>query len=629
MLDVHQRAVVDWPLVLCEESDDDESGSQRQGNRRTLVVKAHAGSGKTTVGCRMLLQHERVIKYLPNATAQYLAFNTSIVAEMTERRRVGLLPRRVNVNTFHAYAKRVLFPSSHAVDTAKLERLVQARVPKVMPGAKGKGKGKSKGKGAAETAAAAAAAAADCPYDFYSVRDLCTEWRLCRPGERTPSVADLEDLVVERNMSRPTIRVTTEERDAVAQVLADDIAEAHRDVYDFSDCLWLPSVDEHFAARLRANAPGFLFIDEAQDLDRVMIAFVTTLCTNKNTMLVVVGDPRQCINMWKGAQPMATLAATLGRERGGPCDELTLRYTYRLPRTGVNFVNRAFPSEEPMLARPGAPYGMLVELDGAPADHNFVTNDVVLARRNIDLLMLGYALLRRRGADRVRVMIKGRDMFATVREELAKLTGLTVGDARASFAERRLKEARAVYARNRHSGDKTNVSQSLANIVDRYAALECIISQSNVDETDLMCTLVQRVHEQAEEQQRAGAEGAPVVSLTTIHAFKGCETDRVFLLNPDVLRVPRSVPPEHWLAEEIRNLRYTAYTRHRHAMFVFLRTPTRGADFDEQVEALRVQASSWYAASKKRKTKTTSRASSSVVAAAAATRGKKKQRLLD
>ena len=65
------------------------------------------------------------------------------------------------------------------------------------------------------------------------------------------------------------------------------------------------------------------------------------------------------------------------------------------------------------------------------------------------------------------------------------------------------------------------------------------------------------------------------VSLCTIHRSKGLQSERVFVLRPDLLPHPRA--KLEWEQDQERNLEYIAYTRSKRELY-FIGSMPKGRD---------------------------------------------------
>lgn len=121
-----------------------------------------------------------------------------------------------------------------------------------------------------------------------------------------------------------------------------------------------------------------MFVDEAQDLSKVQLAFVLG-CVRKGGRLLFVGDPRQAIYGFSGADAYAV-------ERIVDVTKATvlpLSVTYRCPASHVRLANQFAPE---MQVAPGAAQGTVRRISEAVLAAHVKPGDLVLCRVNVPLI---------------------------------------------------------------------------------------------------------------------------------------------------------------------------------------------------------------------------------------------------
>jgi hypothetical protein len=162
-------------------------------------------------------------------------------------------------------------------------------------------------------------------------------------------------------------------------------------VVDFSDMPWLPVM-------LGLDFPpcDVLFVDEAQDLDPCQHALVRRIAGEGR--LVVIGDPRQAIYGFRGAdtRSIETLSGQLSATERG-IKTLPLTMTRRCPRLHIELARTIVADFESL---PEAPAGEVVEF--ADVSATLQPGTMALCRVNAPLVGMCYQLVgdaRERGLD--------------------------------------------------------------------------------------------------------------------------------------------------------------------------------------------------------------------------------------
>lgn len=127
---------------------------------------------------------------------------------------------------------------------------------------------------------------------------------------------------------------------------------------DFDDLLL------HFRDRLKrsrafrdevAGRIEHLAVDEYQDVNRAQADIVRLLSTTARVPVTVVGDPRQSIYGFRGADP--SRLETFLDDHGRKGQRIALTRSFRATRALVDAANLALPDEHPLRPRPRAPAG--------------------------------------------------------------------------------------------------------------------------------------------------------------------------------------------------------------------------------------------------------------------------------
>lgn len=300
-------------------------------------------------------------------------------------------------------------------------------------------------------------------------------------------------------------------------------------VIDFDDMILMPLVKN-----LRVKfTKDVVFLDEAQDLSATRQALARKFVDPRKGRLVIVGDDRQAIYGFSGAD-----ASALPRLiESSHAEVFPLSVTWRCPRSVVDLAQTVVPD---IVAADNAPEGEVLSAIKLPDDLG--PESAILCRKTAPLVSLAYRLIR----SGTPCKIEGR----SIGEGLKKLAGrwkVKTIDALINrldtYQEREIQKAKA----------KDNDAK-VEEIQDRVGTLleicgACIEKQ---------LTRVSDVHRFIDELFSDGADD--VVVLATYHRSKGREWPRVILLDHDAHH-PSRAARQQWQIEQEENLEYVAFTR--------------------------------------------------------------------
>lgn len=331
-----------------------------ENQRHNLVLRAYAGTGKTTTvveGVNRVGNRKRVLA---------MAFNNEIKDEL-QRRLPGKEVRtisscgkmalhrafgnfKVDENRTHAFAAEAATQRGWFVhENGERRPRYVGSICRLVEAAKNAGLGSE---------------------DLNGVLVLCYE-------------KELDNLLV-----------TPEELTAAACQVLEDCEEFGGSI-DFADMAWLP-----YRLKLTPRSHDVVVIDEAQDLNEPQLYLVKAMMRTSGRVLAV-GDPNQAIYQFRGAGKgmFEHLAEELCPNGTGL---YPLPITYRCSRSVVDFARQLVPDYE---AAPNAPAGSVTRLDRAKLLDKARPGDVVISRSNAPLA----ALLRDCIRANIPAVIRGRD----------------------------------------------------------------------------------------------------------------------------------------------------------------------------------------------------------------------------
>ena len=279
-------------------------------------------------------------------------------------------------------------------------------------------------------------------------------------------------------------------------------------IIDFDDQLLYPI---HF--QLPIPKYDYVFVDEAQDLNPIQIDLVRRASRG---MIVAVGDTHQAIYGFRGADPEAikNITTTLN------ATTLPLSICYRCAKNIVYEAQKIVPTIEP------AP----TQLDGnietiqVPKYRDIVRDgDWVLCRTTAPLVAEALRMLRQKR----RATVKGRQ----------------IGEALLSLAER-----------------VEDLDQYELEQIERLKNNETALIELQ-DQIDTIRALLEAYGREGLKKgiEELFGEETTGIMYCTIHRSKGLETDRIFLICPELLPHPKCT--KDWQYEQEDNLHYIAITR--------------------------------------------------------------------
>jgi superfamily I DNA/RNA helicase len=485
------------------------------------VVNAVAGSGKTTT-------IEAAVDYIPRGLkTAFFAFNKDIAKVLGQR----LAGKPVEVSTLHSYGLKCITASLGrlTIDEYRVHGFVEdlyrdeiARLEKAITESKSE---------------------ADV-FEFQEQLEIIDD--RCRMLIKTVSLAKsalaLTSASIDEVMYRFDIELPTTEEDeegAFGDDAGDDAAEADRQKFvqevlgllrhcystedgkiDFDDMVWLPVV-----RKLRQRKFDRVFVDETQDLNAAQIELTLRACREGGRILAV-GDPRQAIYAWRGADERAfdNVKDSLG------ATELPLSICYRCSKAVVRKAQEIVRNIQPAT---DAVEGEVINATREQMERGAQPGDFIISRVNAPLIGLCMGFLR----DGRRANIQGRDVGKNLASFVKKSKVTDVPAFRVHVEEWAKKEIARLAAKKRDT----------QAVEDRAA---CLIALS--DGAVSVADVVARIEELFSDK----SDGACIM-LSTTHKAKGLERDRVWLLI-DTYRPGVST--------EEANCLYVAQTRAKHTL---------------------------------------------------------------
>ena len=265
--------------------------------------------------------------------------------------------------------------------------------------------------------------------------------------------------------------------------------ETFSDKLDFADAMYLPRWFGWRPAPVRD-----VLVDELQDMNTAQLWLARASLDPTDGRLVAIGDDRQAIYHWRGADPEGV--QTTIKELNACIVRMSV--TYRCARRVVEHVRSAVEGLEDFTARPDAPEGTVQARTMTDLIGPFGANlgDFVLSRSNAPLIVLAAHWLRRH----VPLVVSGKDIGVSL------LSLVERADCRSNRELFNWLVDYLVAEESRLDGDV----ETLRDITDRVHALQALVAETQ-DPEDLCNTLRQMYRLPPPKRARKwGASGAGV-----------------------------------------------------------------------------------------------------------------------
>lgn len=467
-----------------------------------IVVNAVAGSGKTftiVTACRML----GLSKY----DVKFLAFNKSIVEELKVK-----IGDCADVTTLHSFGYGVLrsIRKGLGVDNNKWRKYLTDNVMSL-----------------------SRCLGDDTPtaqiYGY--IANVLRLFNLCRVN----LVSGGDFASVRRICDAHDCMTLFDEERVVSELLYD--AYTLTDSVDFIDMVVLP-----LQFKDRIPSYKFVFIDECQDLNTAQRELM--LCAAKGGRFVAVGDRRQAINGFAGAdcqsfQKIAELPDT---------KELPLSVNYRCGKEFIKLAQEIVPQIQ---AHDDAIDGNVVKVDKLSM-YLFKYNTMVLCRSNAPLVGLCLKLIK----NGVTAIVKGRDIGEQL-VSLAKGSKASNMSELNAYCENELKKCVGKIRKERKCSEED--AKDSARYISLNDKLQCLIVIAEEVGVKGMISKIETMF--SDYAVRNG------IVLSTVHKAKGLESDRVMILCPHKLPLTWKNQLD-WQLEQEMNLKYVALTRAKKEMII-------------------------------------------------------------
>ncbi len=301
--------------------------------------------------------------------------------------------------------------------------------------------------------------------------------------------------------------------------------------HDFADMIYLPA-----SGRVPVKKYDWVFVDEAQDLNRAQFIFIKQMM-HTNTRLVFVGDKHQAIYGFAGADS-DSFKNILSLPN---ISVFPLTTCFRCHGNIIHFINNTKVNKDITAFQTNKDKGMVRY--GSISE--LTEGDLVICRLNKPLMQLYYHLQE----EGISAQINGKQSDNTLKDIKQILKGKNQKTCMVIFQEL-----------------KTD-SLSLQNTLTKSTTIPIEDNPKWIRHLSLLEEIryvAERTQAKTGKELLAGIADLFVpktggVRLMTIHNSKGLEADRVFILGDDL--TPNRNAKQDWELEQEANLRYVSYSR--------------------------------------------------------------------
>lgn len=453
-----------------------------------LVVNAVAGSGKTTTIVQAL-------KLIPaDKKVIFVAFNKAIVNELATK-----VPSNVEVRTMHSFGFGAVRYNMGNV-TMKDEKVMD--IIKNL-------------------------------YPTWEIEDSVADGYMVRVRQivdlaRLNLVSNIEELydVVDHH----GIELLNSEVEKAWIVF--EVARNFKKIIDMTDMIFLPAY-----YKLKSKTYDWVLVDECQDLNKCQQEMLKMMVKPNGGRFIAVGDPRQAIYGFAGADAASFTALT----NIPNTTTLPLSVNYRC---GTEIINYAKPIVPQLEAFEHAHKGS-VDFEGKWK--SIEGGDFVLCRNVRPLIKLCMEFL----IHGKKAYVRGRDIGANMINMLQRTKKKKFDDAIVKLYDDVERMITKSVNRGKLESEVRN-SSAVQTSLDKIQAME-VIAQG-----------LETVDQVVKKIEILFAEDKRGIVLSTIHKAKGLESDNVYILNEELM--PSKWAKKDWEREQEQNLIYVAYTRAKHKL---------------------------------------------------------------
>lgn len=305
---------------------------------------------------------------------------------------------------------------------------------------------------------------------------------------------------------------------------------AQTDVVDFNDMILFPLIKN-----LRVKfGKDIIYLDEAQDLSRTRQALARKFLKYGTGRMIVVGDDRQAIYGFTGAD--AAALSNLIQSLNAKVMPLTV--TWRCPKAVVRLAQQIVPDIQ---AAGSAAEGSVTSVFEVKSQ-DLLPTDAILCRNTAPLIDTAYKLIR----DGVACKVEGR----AIGEGLKQL----IGRWKVKSIDALMNRVDTYQDREVQKAMAKDQEQKAEQVIDKCETVRAICRAVLAKGLTTVADVNQFITDLFSDDVKG------VVTLATYHRSKGREWPRVILIRHNEL-CPSRAAKQVWQLEQEANLAYVAITR--------------------------------------------------------------------
>ena len=478
---------------------------------KNIIIKATAGSGKTTTICNIA----KIINLNKYKNIIYTSFNKDIVNEAQKK-----LPEFISCKTLHSIGFNILNKINNKTKLDNKNKYLWLYIKNYLPELN------------------------DEHYRKHNYKNAAIMWK---EAYNAVKIIEYARVYLEFNEKKLYDIMLNEHGlvfllSQIKNCLNLLINNSKSNNIDFSDMIYLPYTyykEDIFKYDL-------ILRDEAQDFNILQNEFFKNMIGEK-TRVVIVGDEYQSIYKFMGT----TSKIFLDWEKYENTITLPLSVSYRCPSKIVEKAKKYSP--EILHHREGGEFSILTEL---PEDLDDNSNTMILCRNNAPLIAIFYKLIN----SKKNCYFAGKDIFNDIKKIIDKL------DFKNEYEFNFIKEDIINKKINQiqkggYPTNKLRLHPEVVNLEDQFEILSIICKNNNSYNKNHLINKLDELIELS--NNNIG------IKLSTIHKSKGLEADIIYLITKykekDFENINENLAPDDYRQEE--NILFVAITRSKNKLF--------------------------------------------------------------
>lgn len=341
--------------------------------------------------------------------------------------------------------------------------------------------------------------------------------------------------------------VPTEALAEIVSHLIDEGAAQCRDhgLISFSDMIHMP-----WYFGLEGKKYDLVAVDECQDLSRAQHWLVRSSLADRGATIVAVGDPRQAIYGFAGAESDSFDQM----QNYFDATRMPLNYCYRCPAAVIQEAQKIVPHIQ---APEGTREGIVKNIQDEEFQQMLKPGDMVLCRLTAPLVKLCFELIKRR----IPARVKGRDIGAQIGNAVKQIMKRENDMGQFPALLHQWEERQVSVLRS-----KLGTEDMIQNVYDKVEVLEICYAMFAPHSVGGFIYDIQNLF----------SDDQSPITLCTIHRAKGLENPRVFIIRPDKLPLSYKNQTPMQAGQEM-NLKYVAITRAKEELYFVAHDPSKQA----------------------------------------------------